>query len=213
MDYIVRHCALRRQCPPSLVKRGKQWFLDFPFEENVTLNETDIFAQTIIAVDLGINTSATVSVMRPDGTVTGRHFLKLPGEYDSLEHCVNRIKKAQQHGNRKTPVKARGINDDIAVKTAQFIMGTAAAYGANTIVFEHLDLNGKKHGSKKQKLPYVAEQLCAEHGGRQGPQDGYAHKPCMRMGHQQICIRRKRKSPQGEGRRVPVIQHMQVQKR
>ncbi len=155
MDYLTRHCALRRQCPPTLLKRGKQWFLDFPFEENVTLNETDIFEQTIIAVDLGINNAATVSVMRPDGTVTGRHFLKLPGEYDSLEHCVNRIKKAQQHGNRKTPrlwAKARGINDDIAVKTAQFIMDTSVAYGADTIVFEHLDLNGKKHGSKKQQL-------------------------------------------------------------
>ena len=155
MDYISRHCALRRQCPPALVKRGRQWLLEFPFEENVTLNETDIFDQTIIAVDLGINNAATISVMNSEGTVTGRHFLKLPGEYDSLTHAVNRIKKAQQHGNRKTPrlwAKAKGINDDIAVKTARFIMDIAIACEADTIVFEHLDTGGKKHGSKKQRL-------------------------------------------------------------
>ena len=155
MDYITRHCALRRQCPPTLVKRGKQWFLSFPFEEEVSLNETDIFKQTIIAVDLGINNAATVCVMNSEGAVLGRHFLKLAGEYDSLSHAVNRIKKAQQHSNRRTPglwAKAKGINDDIAVKTANFIMDIAKRYDADTIVFEHLDLNGKKHGSKKQRL-------------------------------------------------------------
>ena len=93
--------------------------------------------------------------MHSDGTVLGRHFLKLPKEYDSLTHSVNRIKKAQQHGSRKAPklwAKAKGINDNIAVKTAQFIMDIAVLYNADVIVFEHLDLNGRKRGSKKQKL-------------------------------------------------------------
>ena len=48
--------------------------------------------------------------------------------------------------------KARGINDDIARKTAQFIVDTAVLYNADVIVFEHLDLNGRKRGSKKQRL-------------------------------------------------------------
>ena len=93
--------------------------------------------------------------MHSDGTVLGRHFLKLPKEYDSLTHSVNRIKKAQQHGSRKALklwAKAKGINDNIAVKTAQFIMDIAVLYNADVIVFEHLDLNGRKRGSKKQKL-------------------------------------------------------------
>ena len=155
MDYIYRRCNSRKQCAPTLQKRGKEWFLDFPFEEKTKLTDTDIFNQTVLAVDLGLNNAATVSVMQSDGTILGRHFCKLPKEYDSLKHSINRIKKAQQHGNRKTPrlwARAKGINNDIAVKTANFIMDTAALYNADAIVFEHLDTAGKKSGSKKQKL-------------------------------------------------------------
>jgi len=119
------------------------------------LPEVDVFDQVILSVDLGINSPAAVSVMRADGTVLGRHFCKLPNEYDSLTHAVNRIKKAQQHGNRKTPrlwAKAKGVNRDISVKTAQFIMDIAKLYNVDMIVFEHLDLNSKKRGPKKQRL-------------------------------------------------------------
>ena len=88
VDYISRHCSTRKECAPTLQKRGKQWFLDFVFEESQTLNSTDIFDQTAIAVDLGINSSAACSVMRSDGTVIGRRFLSLPKEYDSLKHKI-----------------------------------------------------------------------------------------------------------------------------
>lgn len=111
--------------------------------------------QTIIAVDLGINCAATASVMRSDGTILGRHFCRLPKEYDSLNHAANRIKKAQQHGNHRIPrlwARAKGINRDIAVKTAHFIMDVAALYHADAVVFEHLDRAGKKSGSRKQRL-------------------------------------------------------------
>ncbi len=155
MDYISRHCSQRKHLVPTLRKRGREWFLDFSFQETVALTNTSVFEQTVVAVDLGINSPATISVMNAEGAVLGRHFLKLPKEYDSLTHAVNRIKKAQQRGNRKTPrlwAKAKGINDDIAVKTAQFIIDTAVLYNADVIVFEHLDIRGKKRGSKKQKL-------------------------------------------------------------
>ena len=155
IDYINRRCSTRKKCAPTLQKRGKEWFLDFPFEEQVKLTDTAITEQIIAAVDLGINSSATVSIMRPDGTILGRHFCKLPKETDSLERSINRAKKAQQNGNLRTPrlyARVRGINDSIAVKTAQFIIDTAVLYNADVIVFEHLDVRGKKHGSKKQRL-------------------------------------------------------------
>lgn len=123
--------------------------------EEVTLCNMDIRSRTVVAVDLGINTAATVSVMRADGTILGRHFCKLSEETDHLTHSINRIKKAQQHGNRKMPrlwAKAKGINHDISVKTATFIIDTAVLYNADTIVFEHLDKKGKVHGSRKQRL-------------------------------------------------------------
>lgn len=152
MDYISRRCSNRKICAPTLLKRGKEWFLDFPFEENVKLSDTN---NLIVGVDLGLHSACVCCVMDSKGTIYGRHFLCLPSETDHLSHSVNRIKKAQQYGNFKTPrlwAKAKGINNDIAVKTANFIIDISCRYHANTIVFEHLDLNGKKRGSKKQKL-------------------------------------------------------------
>ena len=155
IDYINRRCKTRKKCAPTLQKRGKEWFLDFPFKEKVTLCGIPVRNQTIVAVDLGINTAATVSVMRSDGTILGRYFCKLPKETDHLMHSINRIKKAQQHGSYKTPrlwAKVKGINHDIAVKAAEYITDIAVLYNADAIVFEHLDKTGKTRGSKKQKL-------------------------------------------------------------
>lgn len=155
VDYITRYCFNRKKCAPVLQKRGKQWYLDFCFKEVVELNKTDIFNQTIVAVDLGINNACVCSVMCSDGTILGRHFYKLSKEYDSLKHKIDHIKRAQRHGSRCVKNLWRyadGINHDISVKTASFIEGIARMYNANVIVFEHLDTSGKKHGSKKQRL-------------------------------------------------------------
>ena len=81
--------------------------------ETAVLNDTPITEKVAVAVDLGINNACTCSIMYSDGTVAGRHFLKLPAEEDSLNHAINRIKKAQQHSARKMPRlwgKAKGIN-------------------------------------------------------------------------------------------------------
>ena len=182
VDYIQRRCSDRKICAPTLMKRGYQWYLDFPFEETVKLNDTEVQEQIAVAVDLGINSASTVSVMKSDGTIIGRRFLKLPNEQDSLIHAVNRVKKAQQNGNFKTPrlwAKAKGINKDIAVKTAQFIIDTAVLYSADVIVFEHLDRQGRKRGSKKQRLhlwnsQYVQKMVTDK-----------AHRLSMRVSH--IC--------------------------
>lgn len=180
VDYILKHCSSRKECTPTLQKRGKEWFLDFPFEEIVTLHETPIFDQMILSADLGLNSSATCVVMAADGTILGRHFLKLSREYDSLRHKLSHIKYAQRHGSRKISNLwkiAKGVNDDIAVKTANFIMSVAKQYDVNTIVFEHLDLNGKKKGSKKERLhlwkaKYVQTMVM-----------GKAHRLGMRIRH------------------------------
>ncbi len=182
IDYILRHCAYKTQCAPVLRKRGHEWFLDFAFIENAELNDTAVHKQIAVAVDLGINSAAAVSVMSSDGTILGRHFLKLSSEYDSLNHAINRIKKAQQHRNHRTPrlfARANGINEAIAVHTAEFIVSIAAQYSADVIVFEHLDMHGKIKGSKKQKLhlwrcQYVQTIVANK-----------AHRLGMRMAH--VC--------------------------
>ena len=154
-DYILHHCGSRKECVPTLQKRGKLWYLDFAFEERITLPDTDASVKRILAVDLGISSACTCSVMEADGTVTGRRFLKLHGENDRLTKALGRIRKAQRHGAKKMPrlwARVKGINDDIAVKTADFIVKTAVLYDADTIVMEHLDVRSRKRGSKKQRL-------------------------------------------------------------
>ena len=155
VDYILHHCKSLKECAPTLQKRGKCWYLDFAFEQNIKLVNTPIREQTILSVDLGINSSATCTVMRSDGTVLGRRFLHLPKEYDSLKHKIGHIKRVQRHGSRVVTnlwSYAKGVNDDIVVKTANFIMENAVLYDVDVIVFEHLDLNKKKKGSHKQRL-------------------------------------------------------------
>ncbi len=155
VDYIKHHCINMQECAPTLQKRGKQWCLDFTFKENVKLANTSIKEQIILAVDLGLNNACTCSVMRYDGAVLVRRFLKLPREYDCLKRKIDHIKRAQRHGSvdvHNLWAYARSVNDNIAVKTANFIMETAFLYDIDVIVFEHLDLNGKVRGSKKQRL-------------------------------------------------------------
>ncbi len=180
IDYIRRRCNSKNMGSPKLQKRGKQWFLDFPFIEKVDLNKTDISEQIIVAVDLGINSAATLTVMTSDGTVLDRCFLKLSKEYDSLNHSVNRIKKAQQNRNYKTPrlwAKVKGLTHDISVKTANFIIEKAVLYNADTIVFEHLDVKKKRSHNQKIHLWKCQDvQKMVTHK---------AHKLSMRISH--IC--------------------------
>lgn len=155
VKYIQKHCKNRKECVATLQRRGKNWYLDFAFEEEVKIEKKEIKKQIILGVDLGINNDCVCSAMKSDGTVIGRKFLDLSREKDCLNHAINRIKKAQQHGAKRTPrlwARAKGINTHIANLTAQLIVETAIFYKADVVVFENLDLNGKKRGKKKQKL-------------------------------------------------------------
>lgn len=161
VDYILYHCAMRKALSPTLRRRGKEWFLDFSFQEKVDLSDTEALERRIVAVDLGVNTPATISVMQADGTILDRKFYKLSKEQDSLLHALNRIKKAQQNRCLSTPrlwARVKGINKNISVKTAQYIVDTAVLYDADVIVFEHLNVRGKKKGSKKQRLHHWRSQ-------------------------------------------------------
>jgi len=155
VKYIQSHCRNRKELIPTIKRCGKQWYLVFPYEEKVSLSTTKPKERIICAVDLGLNNHATCSILTSNGTVMGRKFINFPIEKDHLEKAVNRIKKAQQKGNRKTPIKwkhAKDINTEISRKIAKSIVDFAILYSADVIVFEYLDFQGKKRGSKKQKL-------------------------------------------------------------
>lgn len=156
VDYITKHCWNLKESAPTLMKRGKRWCLEFMYTVPSELKDVSDYKDTVIAaVDMGLNNNAVISVMKSDGTILGREFLKLPKETDRLNHQIGRIKKAQKHGSYKTLrlwAYAKGTNDRISVLTAQFIVDTAVKYNADVIVMEHLDTRGKKRGSKKQRL-------------------------------------------------------------
>ena len=161
VKYIEKHCKFKKEYVPTLKKEGKCWYLVFPFSDKVTLQKTDIQDQVICAVDLGLNNNATCSIMLSDGTVVGRKFVKLSTEKDRLNKAINKVKKAQQHGAKRTPVKWKHVNDlntDISRKTAKEIIDFAVLYNTDVIVFEYLDTNGKLKGKSKQKLALWRKQ-------------------------------------------------------
>ena len=155
VKYIQNHCRFKKEYVPTLKKQGKCWYLTFPFEDKVKFENADIQNQIICSVDLGINNNAVCSVIQSDGTVAARKFVSLASEKDHLYKALNRVKKAQQNGARKTPVLWKHVNDintDISRKTAKQIIDFAAQYRADVIVFEYLDTDGRKKGSRKQRL-------------------------------------------------------------
>ena len=155
VDYIKHHCADMKEGSPVLEIKGKSSSLRFSYEESVTLSEEPIETRIVLSVDLGINNAAACTAMLSDGTVIGRKILSYPIEKDRLNHQINRIKEQQQHGNykaRKAWIFANHTNRHVSEMTANAIIECALEYHADVIVFEYLKMEGKKQGSKRQRL-------------------------------------------------------------
>ena len=182
-DYIRRHCSERARFSPTVIQKGKRWFLQFPFCEIVTLNKKTLIEQTVLAVDLGVNNACACAVMKADGTVLGREMFRMPGEEDCLKHRLNKVRKEMKQGHYHTPAlwaTITNVNREIAVGTARFIVETAEKYKADMIVFEQLDTGGKKIGkSRRQRLHMW--KCC----GIQGMVACKAHRMGIRVTH--VC--------------------------
>ena len=156
VDYLKKHWSHAAASAPRLEKRYGKYFLRFSYEEDVKLSTSKVKDQKVCSVDLGINTDAVCSIVYADGTVAARKFINLAAEKDHLHHVLNRIRKFQrQHGSRNSGsfwAYAKRLNMELAKKTANEIVSFAAAHSVDVIVFEYLDMSGKKHGTGKQKL-------------------------------------------------------------
>lgn len=182
---IQKHMQNAKISVPTLEKKNKKWFLRFAFEEKVDINKTKLEEQHILAVDLGINTDATCSVINIDGAILARNFINFASDKDQLYHTLNKIKKVQQKYGSNNVSKlwryAKFHNEELAKKIANAIIDIAIKYNCDVIVFEYLDIKGKKKGSKKQKLQMWKKntiQKITEHK---------AHKNGIRVSH--ICAR------------------------
>ena len=177
VDYLERYCCHRTEHVPTLCRLNRKvWSLAFAFSEEVEIKpQKTIDQQTIVSVDLGINSACVCSAMLSDGTIIGRHFLQLPSEEDSLEHFLGKIRNAQRHGARKMPglwALAKGINKAISIKTARFIIEVALQHSADVIVMEYLDFHGKRYRQRLHmwRARYVQEMVT-----------GKAHRNGMRI--------------------------------
>ena len=154
IESVRKHSRQGKISAPMLERKNNKWFLRFAIEEKVDLNKTKLEYQRILAVDLGVNTDATCSVMNIDGTILGRHFINETSDKDQLYHTLNKIKKIQSKYNNHNTDKLWRIatfrNQEIAKKVANRIVDLAEAYECDVIVFEHLDFKGSK--SRNQRL-------------------------------------------------------------
>ena len=156
--YAYSHMKAWKASAPVLVKRNHRYELRISYDmanSKLPKFKKDKEVETVIGVDLGINTDAVCSVVHKDGTVTGQRFI---------------------NGNRKTPRLwrlANNYNEAIAVKTAVEIVRFAMESKASVIVFEHLNMKKKKRSNKqklsmwrKRDIQHRVEALAARNGIR-----------------------------------------------
>ena len=143
--YYQRYLAGKKQNVPIIQKKGRRFYATFSYEEETTLvSEKSI--DKICAIDLGLNTDATCSIMDKDGTVYARKFISFSKEHDHLHTQLGRIKRNQKRGSRHNKTlwrKVAGISQDIANKTARAILDFGIEHGVDVFVLEHLDFRGK----------------------------------------------------------------------
>lgn len=125
---------------PTIRKYGKKYFLNISFKSKVKLTDNKDIA---CSVDLGINTSATCSIITSDGTVVARLFINQASEKDRLNSLLGKLSKATRNSGIKNSKpnlwrKINNIKKHIAIDTMNKIIAFAQANNATVIVFEHL---------------------------------------------------------------------------
>jgi putative transposase len=131
---------------PMLVSKARRWYLHVPYEKKVQLEAKD-YSRPILSVDLGLNTTATCSVLRSDGTVLHRKFVDYAREKDRLDALLGRISsKAAQTVvipagsgfNANLWRRVNDLTDEIAHQCSAKLVRIAREHDCQTIVFEHL---------------------------------------------------------------------------
>jgi IS605 OrfB family transposase len=145
---------------PQLVVNDQTCHLSVPFQIDSPDREN---SNLVLAVDLGINTTATAAVVSSNGTVMHRAFLHYGKDIDRRDQRLKRIsKKTRLTGKlhkgfcRGLYRKANHINQQIAQSCSRQLVKIAQRFGVKTIVFERLKgwrpKGGKKRSTLKQRF-------------------------------------------------------------
>lgn len=139
----------------------------------------------VCAVDVGINTLATASIISSVGTVAARGFFHPAADIDRRNKRATLIRqKARKTAKLSKGFcsglyrKARHINEQIAQITSRRLVDFAVKHQADVLVLEHLKgwrprggrqrstMRQKFHGWLHRRLADLIEQKFAERGGR-----------------------------------------------
>ena len=143
--YYQTYLTGKKQNVPIIQKKGRRFYATFSYEEETSLIPEESIDK-VCAVDLGLGTDATCSIIDKDGTVYARKFISFSKEHDRLETQLGRIKRNQKRGSRHNKTlwrKVAGISQDIADKTARAIFEFGNEHGADAYILEYLDFKGK----------------------------------------------------------------------
>ena len=171
--YYRTYLTGKKQNIPIIQKKGRRFYAAFSYEENVQLVKEESISK-ICAVDLGLNTDATCTIMDQDGTVYARTFISFSKEHDRLDTQLGRIKRNQKRGsryNKKLWRGVAGISQDIADKTVKAILDFGNAHGVDVFVLEYLDFKGKNivkraHFWRYKRIYKVLAQRAHQYGLR-----------------------------------------------
>ncbi|MEB3277929.1 MAG: transposase [Lyngbya sp.] len=149
---------------PSLIFNQQVCHLSVPFECHPEKRQPN---QNVVAVDLGINTTATVSVVAFCGTVIHREFIHPGRDIDRrdkrLKSVSMRASKTMGKGGKlhkgfcsNTYRKCRNLNQQIAHIVSKRIVQIAKEFNAEAIVFENLKgwkaTGGRKRSTLRQRF-------------------------------------------------------------
>lgn len=171
--YYQKYLAGKKQNVPIIQKKGRRFYATFSYEEETTLiPEKSI--NKICAIDLGLNTDATCSIVDKDGTVYARKFISFREEHDRLDTQIGRIKRNQKRGSRHNKTlwrKVAGISQDIADKTVKTIFDFGMEHGVDVFVLEYLDFKGRNtvkraHFWRYKRIYKVLTHKAHQHGLR-----------------------------------------------
>lgn len=145
---------------PSLIANKRSVHLSMPVEISPQfLPDSDY----VCAIDIGINTTATCSIVGKDGTVKARKFINPARDIDRRDQRKQRIatksKLTRKITNQDLPKgfcqglyrKSKNLNKHIAQTVSKAIIDFALEHKVSVIVFEDLS-NWKAKGGKHRSL-------------------------------------------------------------
>lgn len=171
--YYQKYLAGKKQNVPIIQKKGRRFYATFSYKDETCLIPEESIHK-VCAIDLGLNTDATCSIMDKDGTVYARKFISFSEEHDRLDTQIGRIKRNQKRGSRHNKTlwrKVAGISQDIADKTVKAIFDFGIEHGVDVFVLEYLDFKGKNtvkraHFWRYKRIYKVLTHKAHQHGLR-----------------------------------------------